>query len=112
MSMWAALRRPCAVTGDLRLDEIVAVGRADEPVHSVADVLHAIQASSLWRASSYHHQSAQSETLARRSQTHPCRSVYDALVANTPQSLRASELFLRHGRCMGGNQLSYVFSGS
>ena len=30
-----------------RLDEIVAVGRSDEPVHSVADVLHAIQAGSM-----------------------------------------------------------------
>ena len=44
MSVSSTLGRQCAVTDGLRLDEIVAVGRADEPVRSVADVLHAIQA--------------------------------------------------------------------
>lgn len=42
--LWGLPSREARDAGLRWLDEIVAVGRADEPVHSVADVLHAIQA--------------------------------------------------------------------
>eukprot|EP00439_Symbiodinium_sp_Y106_P071767 s470_g12.t10 len=42
--LWGLPSREARDAGLRWLDEIVAVGRADEPVRSVADVLHAIQA--------------------------------------------------------------------
>ncbi|CAE7267658.1 unnamed protein product [Symbiodinium sp. CCMP2456] len=42
--LWGLPSREARDAGLRWLDEIVAVGRTDEPVHSVADVLHAIQA--------------------------------------------------------------------
>ena len=85
----------------LRLDEIVAVG-ADEPVHTVADVLHEIQVRpvkqlrlsfgrGLWERSFVRQGkfvTASFPELRRRSPAIPCPSGCVALGGSTRQSLR------------------------